>query len=114
MLNIKVWENEKYKISVGDEKATLIDKQSGLILADTVLIGTKSKTMAHLKKIIIHRELGNPKEDVVWENESYELKFSWGGDTLDLKDKAEDETIAQFHLKSPKIVDLIRKAIAFL
>lgn len=114
MLNTKIWENEKYKISVDDERATLLDKQSGAVLTDTVTIESREKTMTYLKKVIIYQELGNPKEDVLWENEVYELKFSWGGDALELKHKGDDVTIAQFYLKSPEVVELLKKVIAFL
>jgi hypothetical protein len=114
MLNSRVWENEAYRIEINDERAFATKKEGNLKLADIVYIGDTDETMRMLKRIIVFHELGNPKEDVVWENESYKLEFGFRKIDLRLVLKSENDCLLQFNLDNVEVVEVIKKVIAFL
>jgi hypothetical protein len=114
MIHSKVWENEKYRIEIDGDRVYATEKETGMNLANTIRIGDTEQTMEMMKKIIVFHELGNPTEDVLWENERYKLKFSWGRRDIELVSKGEQHTLASFSLKSVEVFDVIKKMVAFL
>jgi len=108
-----VWENEKYLIKVENKKAFAIEKETGVELANTILLGDLDNTKSTLKKAIIFHELGNPTSKLIWENGEYRLEFSgFGWDDLYLYQ--DRKIVGKFQLDSFEVINVIKKVLAFL
>jgi hypothetical protein len=108
-----VWEDEKYRIEITENRAIAVDKESKEVLASIATIGDPIGIMDWLKRLIGYKELGNPQTDLLWENDRYRLNLCNYGEEVELVDKSEGKAVAWFSTDIEG-VKVLKKVIAFL